>query len=301
MKRIERYIQTHLDEMENRQVIVTGANSGIGFSICDVMLQKHAHVIMACRNEQRAIEAKNALLSRHPDGLVDIIIFDQSSLASISHFAHLLMNEYSSFFALILNAGVFRPCKDSLFEEEVPLTIGTNFIGPLYLIELLHDYLRTVKEEKRIIFQGSLAFHLNHYHGKERSLLSKKNGLMKQYNLSKLGITRLFQYCYSHNENSHVKYLLAEPGVSNTQIIRNFQKWFKTIASGFLNLFTHSNLKASLSACYLACEKVSNGDYVHPRGLLSIMGFPHYAILKEKHLDYRIVDDAKEIIRGFHE
>lgn len=296
MGRIDRYIENNLSDVNGKKVIVTGANSGIGFSISDILLSKHAHVVMACRNPERAKQAFDLLTSRHPNEKLEIAYFDQSSLDSIRDFANQLTHEHADFFALILNAGVFRPNAKLLFESKVPLTIGTNYLGPLYLITLLQDFLKSSLEEKRIIFQGSLAFHLNHYHDLKQSLTNTKNGLMKQYNLSKLGITNMFYYYSISNLNSHIKYLLAEPGVSNTQIIRNYKKWFKSIASGFLSVFTHSNQKAALSACYLTCAHVANGDYVHPRGLLSALGFPHYTKLKEKHINYRIVFDALEVI-----
>jgi len=301
MKKLNRYIKNNLFDVRGKKVIVTGANSGIGFSICDVLLFKGAHIVMACRNVQRAQEARDVLLDRHPNGKVDILVFDQSSLSSISSFADVLRNEHRDFYALILNAGVFFPNKTSQFENIAPLTIGTNFLGPLRLVSLLQDFLGSAKDEKRIIFQGSLAYHLNHYINKNASLLNGKKGLMKQYNISKLGVAQMFYFYSASNNNPYVKYLLAEPGISNTQIIRNYQKWFKIIASGFLSVFLHNNVKASLSACYLTCQKVANGDYYRPRGLLTVSGYPHQSHLNKKSIDYRPVIDGLVILEASHE
>ncbi len=297
MKKINHYIRDNLVDLQGKKVIITGANSGIGFSICDVLLFKGAHIVMACRSMQRAEESRDILIQRHPDALIDIVIYDQSSISSIKSFAQLLQNEHRDFYTLILNAGVFSPKRSSKFENSVPLTIGTNFLGPLYLVSLLQDFLSIVQTEKRIILQGSLAYHFVRYKNKELSLLNGKQSLMKQYFISKLGIAQIFNFYSSSNANPYVKYLLAEPGISNTQIIRNYKKWFKIIANGFLSVFLHSNVKASLSACHLTCQKVASGDYYRPRGLWSVSGYPHLSYFKKKRIDYRLIIDGLDIMR----
>jgi NAD(P)-dependent dehydrogenase (short-subunit alcohol dehydrogenase family) len=300
MKKIHRYIRDNLADLKGKKVIVTGANSGIGFSICDVLLFKGAQIVMACRNMQRAEEAKNLLIQRHPNALINVVTYDQSSLASIKSFAQILQNEHYDFYTLILNAGVFSPKKDSTFEDSIPLTIGTNYLGPLYLLSLLQGFLSTVQEEKRIILQGSLAYHFVHYKNKNLSLLNGKQSLMKQYFVSKLGIAQTFSFYSSSNINPYVKYLLAEPGISNTQIIRNYKKWFKIIANGFLSVFLHSNVKASLSACHLTCQIVANGDYYRPRGLWAVSGYPHLSHFKKKRVDYRLIIDGLDILGSLY-
>ncbi|MFA7032789.1 MAG: SDR family NAD(P)-dependent oxidoreductase [Bacilli bacterium] len=298
MKRLNQYIDNELANIKGQKIIVTGANSGIGFSICDVLLLKQAHLVMACRDRNRGMEARLALQKRHPLQKIEIIFYDQSSLLSIKNFVDLLTNQHSDFSALILNAGVFRPRESLLFENNVPLTMGTNFLGPLYIVDLLQPFLQQVQSEKRIIFQGSLTYHINKYHSKEKSFLNIKEGLIKQYNISKLGVTQIFNFYSSSCHNPYVKYLLAEPGVSNTQIIRNYNKWFKNIASSFLSIFTHSNVKASLSACWLTTQRVANGSYYRPRGLAAISGYPCHAHFKMKYIDYRMVIDGLEIIES---
>jgi len=299
MKRLNRYIN-HLADITGKKVIVTGANSGLGFSICDILLQKGAHIVMACRNGKRAEEARALLKAKHLNGRIDIILYNQASLSSIASFAQSLMTEHSDFYALILNAGIFHPKKNDKFENSIPLTIGTNFLGPLYLIHLLQGYLVNATSEKRIILHGSLAYHFVRYKNKEEFLLNLKNGPMKQYSYSKLGLTEAFYFYSLSNQNPNVKYLLCEPGVSSTGIIRNYKKWFKTIASYAMAIGLPNTRKACLSACYLTTQKVANGNYYRPRGIMSIGGYPRLHNLKNKYVDYRIVIDGLDILEKFY-
>jgi NAD(P)-dependent dehydrogenase (short-subunit alcohol dehydrogenase family) len=47
--------------------IVTGANSGIGYEVTLGLVKKGVEVIMACRNMQKANEAKAKILDIHPE------------------------------------------------------------------------------------------------------------------------------------------------------------------------------------------------------------------------------------------
>jgi len=40
-------------DLTGKIIIVTGANSGIGFAATEVMTQKGGHVVMACRNSRK--------------------------------------------------------------------------------------------------------------------------------------------------------------------------------------------------------------------------------------------------------
>ena len=57
---------------DNKKVIITGANSGIGFECASLVLKLNGKLVMACRNKQRALEAKEKLNSLYPDKEIDI-------------------------------------------------------------------------------------------------------------------------------------------------------------------------------------------------------------------------------------
>ena len=74
-------ISAYLDKLEdltNKKVIVTGGTSGIGLSIVNHLLYKHAKVVVMARNMKKADEVKNKLLEKYPDNPVDFIQYDQS-------------------------------------------------------------------------------------------------------------------------------------------------------------------------------------------------------------------------------
>lgn len=52
-----------------RTVLITGANTGIGFQSARALAQQGAHVVMACRNEQRGTEAARRIAALVADDI----------------------------------------------------------------------------------------------------------------------------------------------------------------------------------------------------------------------------------------
>ncbi len=61
------------------KILITGANTGIGFATAEQLVKQGQHVILACRNPQKAQEAQNKLRSLD-QGQVDVVSLDLNSL-----------------------------------------------------------------------------------------------------------------------------------------------------------------------------------------------------------------------------
>lgn len=74
----------------NRQkiAIVTGANGGVGYGICQRLLESQPDVklVMACRNLSKATKAKASLLYYYPNSDIEIEQVDVGSAKSVFHF-----------------------------------------------------------------------------------------------------------------------------------------------------------------------------------------------------------------------
>ena len=136
-------ISAYLDKLEdltNKKVIVTGGTSGIGLSIVNHLLYKHAKVVVMARNMKKADEVKNKLLEKYPDNPVDFIQYDQSDKESIVNASKEIISKHSDFYALILNAGLMQSKKATTYINDVPLTIYTNFI--LFCSYILYNAIK---------------------------------------------------------------------------------------------------------------------------------------------------------------
>ena len=295
-KKIDRFIDS-LESIDNKLVIITGSNSGIGFEIARIALLKGARVVMACRNLDRANAAKEKLINLTNSDKITIEQYDQSNISSVKNFAKSILNKYSDFYALVLNAGIF-PRTTEVDEYHVSLTYKTNFLGECYLLKELEDYLSKTKEEKRIIIQGSVASFVYKYKNSNRFLYGEENA-RKSYSLSKLCCSNLYVHLKDNSKNKSVKYLLCEPGASSTNLFNGYHKWFKFIVQSWLRLFANTVEMSSLTACQLLTEPANNGDYYRPKGFASLKGLPKKIIYPEKWVFPAIIEDAKEVMKNY--
>lgn len=82
------WIQKNADvDLIGKTVLITGANSGIGFKTMETMAYLGASVVMACRKMEKALTAKEKLLADYPHADIRILKLDLSSFSSIDIFA----------------------------------------------------------------------------------------------------------------------------------------------------------------------------------------------------------------------
>ena len=286
-----------LHQIQDKLVIITGANSGLGFETARVALLKGARVVMACRNKERAEKAKEQLMLDTGSNKVEIFLYDQSDFKFVKNFADALKNQYKDFYALILNAGLFMP-PEIVDEYHISMVYRTNFLGLYALLNEMNKFLNNVNEEKRIIIQGSMASFFYKLRNKD-NLIYGKDKPFKQYSLSKLCCSNLHIHYSNNNQNPNVKYMLCEPGAASTGLFKTSGKWFKRLALFFTNTFTNDARTGSLSGCKLMCDMCANGDYYHPRAMFGAKGLPKLGKYPKKYIYPTIIGDAGEIIKQY--
>ncbi|NCA96826.1 MAG: SDR family NAD(P)-dependent oxidoreductase [Bacteroidia bacterium] len=271
-----KYLNEHVDDLHGKTIVITGANSGIGFYAARSLAFKGARIVMACRSKQRAEDARKAILDVAPKADIDIMHLDQASFDSIKAFAISLQEKYSIINAFVFNAGIFHPKKDALTNDGYPLTMGTNYLGTYFLLELLNPYFSTMKDIN-VVCVGSLANHRYKYEKFDYYFTSPKPTLFRQYALSK-EFMMANHHSFMAKEDSNVHYSLMHPGVASTNIVsstsNSFPTWFSRIARGFMNAFTNHPEKSALGIILLASGKNTHRVYLYPRGLFGISGYP---------------------------
>ncbi|XP_063052708.1 WW domain-containing oxidoreductase [Engraulis encrasicolus] len=128
-------------DLSSKVVLITGANSGIGFETARTFALHGAHVILACRNQARATKAVNRILEEWRKARVEAMICDLASLRSVREFAEEFKAKKLPLHILVCNAALFgQPWR--LTEDGLESTFQVCHLGHFYLLQLLQDTLK---------------------------------------------------------------------------------------------------------------------------------------------------------------
>ncbi len=130
--------------LENKTIIITGANSGIGKAAAIQLARMGASVIMACRSVERGQKALEEVKAISKNEKVDLMQVDMSSQTSIRNFAEAFKAKYDKLDVLIHNAANFDHTLKApeLTEDKVEKVFATNHVGIVLLTHLLLDMLK---------------------------------------------------------------------------------------------------------------------------------------------------------------
>ncbi len=111
-----------------RTCVVTGANTGIGYEIALGIARTGAHVILACRDEVRAEDARRRIAELTGNHNLETLLVDLSSRASIHDATAQLAKRHPSLDVLVNNAGVAIKARQESIDG-IEMTFATNVLG----------------------------------------------------------------------------------------------------------------------------------------------------------------------------
>lgn len=174
-------------DQNGRVVVVTGANSGLGLEVAQVLAHRGATVVLACRNLEKAAAAKEAILRGDSRSKVEIRELDLSKLQKIQDFVANLSQDHEAVSLLINNAGVMAlPRRETADGFEMHL--GTNHLGHFALTGRMMPLLMKAAETDphvRVVTVSSAAHKVGRIHFHDLNL-TQRYGEWKAYGQSKL-------------------------------------------------------------------------------------------------------------------
>lgn len=275
--------------LKGKTVVVTGANSGLGYKTAETMLFLGANVILACRNMQRANDARDALAAEYPGADLSVLRLDISDFASIDSFVKEIAERGISIDVFVNNAGVFhQPGKKT--KDGFELVMGTNYLGVFYLTEKLLPYLLTLPHEVSYINTISMVHKIAKV-DYEDFFCEKKYSDLRVYSRSKLCLARYSYYKAKELEESNVHIYMNHPGIAITPLGINAVgprlAWAARLSSALFN----SPEKSSLAIAYILSHSLSVGTIVGPDKGFGGWGYP-----KENRIHRCVKTDAEQLL-----
>ncbi len=261
-----------------KTILVTGANSGIGYGAALEFARHGAHVLLGCRNLAKGKEALTRIQSEVPDAKADVVELDVASLASVRSFAREFLARYGILDVLVNNAGVMALPQRELIAEGFERQFATNHLGHFALTGLLLPALRTAPAA-RVVTVASLA----HRNGKiEWDNLQGERSYegWDAYNRSKLA-NILFARELNRRAGLAGLSLISlpvHPGIARTSIFENgpgISSLKARVVSLLAPLLMQDDAMGALPTEYAATAAgVQGGDYIGPGGFKEFKGYP---------------------------
>ncbi|CAM3039219.1 short chain dehydrogenase [Mycobacterium intermedium] len=143
-------------DLSGKLVVITGANSGLGFGLARRLSAAGADVVMAIRNRAKGQAAIDEIRKTVPDAKLTIKDLDLSSLASVAALGEQLNAEGRPIDILINNAGVMTPPARETTADGFELQFGSNHLGHFALTGHVLPLLRAA-QRARVVSLSSLA------------------------------------------------------------------------------------------------------------------------------------------------
>lgn len=124
-------------DQTGKTFVVTGSNSGTGKEAAKRLAAAGAKVVMAVRTPEKGERARAEILAEVPGAELEVRRLDLADLASVRAFADGIVADGVAIDVLVNNAGVMTPPERFETADGFELQLGSNFLGPFALTNLL--------------------------------------------------------------------------------------------------------------------------------------------------------------------
>lgn len=257
-----------------KSIIITGANSGIGYQ-CAMQMAKiapKAFIILACRNVTAGNLAAETIRKQtgHPN--VVCMELNLASLHSIREFEKAFSKtNQREISALINNAGLQNIGETAYTKDGFEITFGTNHLGGFYLTQLLTPYMAS---------GASLTFTASDTHdpltntgieppvytsGRELAFPQKTNEKattigQRRYSTSKLCNVMTAYLFYERLAPLGIRVNAFDPGmVPGTGLAKNYPAILRFVWNNIMPVLTH--FKKNTNTAVLSGTRLANLAY----------------------------------------
>ena len=285
----DKWTAAQMPSQAGKTILVTGANSGIGYQAALELARHGGHVLLGCRNQAKGEAAAEAIRREVSGAEVENVTVDMASLASIRAFAAAFEARALPLDVLINNAGVMALSKREVTADGFERQFGTNHLGHFALTGLLLPALKR-SSAARVVTVASLA----HRTGRmvwDDLQSERKYVPWEAYNASKLA-NILFARELDRRARKAGLALLSvpvHPGISRTNIFENgpgTSNLKARLVKLLAPVLTQDDAMGALPTEYAATAPgVEGGVYIGPSGFGEFRGYPKVVQARPQAMD----------------
>lgn len=193
-------------KIKGKNVIVTGAASGVGKELTKQLLKKGCNVAGIDINNDNLKSLEEELNSKK----LKTYVVDMGSSDSIKKFREEYKKDYSDVDIIINNAGIIQPFVnvENLDDATINKVMNVNFFGPVNLIRFFMEDLTKDRSEQYIVNVSSMG---GFFPFPGQTI----------YGASKAALKIFTEGLYAELERTNVRVMIVLPGAMNTNITKN--------------------------------------------------------------------------------
>ncbi|XP_041922977.1 retinol dehydrogenase 12, like isoform X2 [Alosa sapidissima] len=253
--------------LDDKTVVITGANTGIGKETAIDLAKRGARIIMACRDMEKASGALKDVTEASGNQNVVIQKLDLSDTKSIQEFAELIKKEEKQLNILINNAGVMV-CPYGKTANGFEMQIGVNHFGHFLLTYLLLDLIKK-SAPARIVTVSSMAHSWGTINLEDINS-EKSYDKRAAYSQSKLANVLFTRSLAKKLTGTGVTTYVLHPGVVQTDLWRHLNKAQQALM-WMVSPFTKTSVQGAQTSIYCAVAPelaTENGGYYRYSGIV---------------------------------
>ncbi|MEQ1311997.1 oxidoreductase [Acinetobacter sp. XH1639] len=278
-----------IPSMIGKTVLVTGANSGLGFESARLMAAHGAEVIMACRDQKKGILAVENIKEEYPEAKLVLMSLDLADQQAIKAFVQVFKEKYQKLDILLNNAGLMAPPL-SRTKDGFEIQFGTNHLGHFTLTGLLLDVLERA-DKPRIVTVSSVA------HNFGKIYFNNLNAEKCYFRWAFYGQSKLANLIFSRElhrrlrlTESKIDSIAVHPGYSDT----NLQNASGTAV--FNCFFAQPQSMGCYPSVFAATSsEAESGGYYGPNGFMEMAGYPAPARVRKLAKDQNLAEQLWQV------
>jgi NAD(P)-dependent dehydrogenase (short-subunit alcohol dehydrogenase family) len=282
-----------IPSQSGRRVLITGANSGIGFETARELARKGAEIILPARSMAKATNAVERIRNETPSARLIPGVLDLASQSSVREFAAWFSERYPgpSIDLLVNNAGVMAIPKREVTVDGFERQFATNFLGPFALTALLYPHVRQRQGSRVVVVSSSIT----KWAKIDFANLQSERGyspMAQAYGQSKLAdsLFALELHRRLKTAGSPVIVTAAHPGYAITNLQTSGPgtgfSAFRVIGGLLKPLFSQDAAHGALPTLVAAvAPQAVAGGYYGPDGLFELKGYPKAVLIPAKAQD----------------
>lgn len=278
-----KWTEQDIPDLTGKTVLVTGANSGLGFATARALAARGALVVLGCRDAGKAKAAMAAIGALVPKAKLEFLPGDLSDQCAVRKAAEQFKSRHARLDIQVNNAGVMT-LPYGKTRDGFEMLFGTNYLGHFALTGHLFDLTRETPGA-RIVTITSLSERVGNLPlddlNWERSRYSKRGA----YARSKLANLVFALELDRRLRQAGIDTLsvAAHPGYSATNIVYGGGQGRASLMRGVWNLMARIGNtllaqpaeRGALPQLYAATmPEVKSGDYIGPDALFEFRGWP---------------------------